>query len=241
MKLVVDSHTHTLASTHAYSTITELAGAAKKNGLELLAVTDHASMLEDAPPPLHFMNYHVLPGELYGVKMMYGTELNILDFQGKVDFDTDILERQDLCIASFHTKCTSAGTKEENTAAFLNAMDNPFVHIIGHPEDGNIPIDFGRLVRKAKERKILIEVNNSSLRAAYYRKNTRENLCSILELCRRYQTYVVLGTDAHFSGAVGDFKESRELLESVCFPEELVANTSVLKYLDLLEERKRNA
>lgn len=46
--------------------------------------------------------------------------------------------------------------------------------------------------------------------------------------------------DAYFSGAVGDFKESRELLESVRFPKELVANTSVLKYLDLMEERKRN-
>lgn len=55
-----------------------------------------------------------------------------------------------------------------------------------------------------------------------------------------FQGKVVLGTDAHFSGAVGDFKESREFLESVRFPEELVANTSVLKYLDLLEERKRN-
>lgn len=79
MKLVVDSHTHTLASPHAYSTIMELAVTAKKNGIELLAVTDHASMLEDAPP-LHFMNYHVLPGELDGVKMLYGTELNILEY-----------------------------------------------------------------------------------------------------------------------------------------------------------------
>lgn len=241
MKIVVDSHTHTLASTHAYSTVTELAEAAGKNGMELLAVTDHASGLEDAPPPLHFLNYHVLPRTLHGVKMMYGTELNILDFQGKVDFDRDVLERQDLCIASFHTKCMSVGTREENTSAFLNVMDHPYVHIIGHPEDGNIPVNFECLVRKAKTRKILIEINNSSLRAAYYRKNTRENLCRILELCREYQTYVVLGTDAHFAGAAGDFRETRELLEQMDFPEELVANASVSRYLELLEERKRMA
>lgn len=40
MKLVVDSHTHTLASAHAYSTVLELAREAADAGLELLAITD---------------------------------------------------------------------------------------------------------------------------------------------------------------------------------------------------------
>ncbi len=238
MKLVVDSHTHTLASSHAYSTVSELAQAASARNLALLAITDHAPEIEDGAPMLHFMNYHVLPKEMYGVQMRYGVELNILDFTGRVDFDADLLKRQDLCIASFHEKATQPGTLAENTAAYLGAMDNPYVNIIGHPDDGNIPVDFLALVQKAKETNVLIEVNNLSLRAAYYRKNTRENLCTILALCKRYEVPVVLGTDAHFAGAVGDFAEAQALLEEQAFPELLVANTSVEKYLALLARRR---
>lgn len=42
MDIVVDSHTHTIASGHAYSTILENALAAKNKGLKLLCTTDHA-------------------------------------------------------------------------------------------------------------------------------------------------------------------------------------------------------
>lgn len=239
MKMVVDSHTHTIASAHAYSTVIELAKAGSENGLEVLAITDHAPALEDSSPALHFMNYHILPKELYGVKMLYGVELNILDFKGNVDLDNSLLERQDICIASFHTMCTKAGTKEENTSAYLGVMDNPFVNIIGHPEDGNIPVDFERLVKKAKERKILLEINNSSLKTAYFRKNTRENMCEMLELCRKMNTPIVLGTDSHFAFTVGQFDEAIELLKEINFPEELIANTSAEKYLSLLAERRK--
>lgn len=240
MKLVVDSHTHTLASAHAYSTVTELAAAAAARNLEILAVTDHAPALSDSAPALHFMNYHVLPKEMNGVRMLYGVELNILDFEGHVDLEEDILRRQDLCIASFHTMCTQAGSEAENTAAYLAAMDNPYVNIIGHPEDGYIPVDFRALVQKAKETHVLLEINNSSLRAAYYRKNTRENMIQMLSLCKEAGVSVVLGTDAHYATAVGDFAEVAALLAELDFPEALVANTSAEKYLSLLARRRES-
>ena len=41
MKIIADMHTHTVASTHAYSTIKEMAEAARDAGLEYLAITDH--------------------------------------------------------------------------------------------------------------------------------------------------------------------------------------------------------
>ena len=41
MELVVDTHTHTISSGHAYSTITENAVQAKINGMEAIAMTDH--------------------------------------------------------------------------------------------------------------------------------------------------------------------------------------------------------
>ena len=125
MHFELDTHTHTIASAHAYSTVQEMAQAAAQKGLKLLAITDHAPALSDSSPALHFMNYHVLPKELYGVQMLYGVELNIMGSDGRVDLEEDILKRQNLCIASYHTMCTPAGSREENTNAYLKVMENP--------------------------------------------------------------------------------------------------------------------
>ena len=238
MQFELDTHTHTIASAHAYSTIQEMAQAAAGKGLKLLAITDPAPSLPDSSPKLHFMGYHVLPKELYGVQMMYGVELNIMDSNGTVDLEEDILKRQDLCIASYHTMCTPAGTKEENTNAYLRVMENPYVNIIGHPEDGYIPVDFEALVEQAKKQHVLLEVNNSSLKAAFYRLNTHENMLTMLGLCRKLEVPVSIGSDAHFSGAVGAFPEAEKVLREADMPEWLIANTDVKKFRRFLEIRK---
>lgn len=238
MKLILDYHTHTMASAHAYSTIDEMAGAAAEKGLELLGITDHAPALPDSADRFHFIGYHILPPELYGVRMLYGAELNILDSNGNVDLPETILKEMDLCIASYHTVCTKPGTKSENTRAYLKVMENPYIHIIGHPDDGNIPVDFEELVRGAKENNILLEVNNSSLKTADYRLNTRENLMTMLRLCERYDVCVSVGSDAHFAESVGNLKEAEELMERMEFPEELVVNTSIDKFTGFLKKRK---
>ena len=41
MKFLIDTHSHTIASGHAYSTINEMILAASKKGLKLLCITDH--------------------------------------------------------------------------------------------------------------------------------------------------------------------------------------------------------
>lgn len=41
MKTLLDVHTHTIASGHAYSTLQEMAKAAKDKGLEILGITEH--------------------------------------------------------------------------------------------------------------------------------------------------------------------------------------------------------
>ena len=42
MKIEIDTHSHTLASGHAYNTIREMAQAASEKGLKALAITEHA-------------------------------------------------------------------------------------------------------------------------------------------------------------------------------------------------------
>ena len=45
-KFLLDMHTHTLASGHAYGTIREMAQAAAENGLKLLGISEHAPGME---------------------------------------------------------------------------------------------------------------------------------------------------------------------------------------------------
>ncbi|HIT89276.1 MAG TPA: phosphatase, partial [Candidatus Merdenecus merdavium] len=42
MEYILDTHSHTIASGHAYSTIREMAKMASKKGLELLGITEHS-------------------------------------------------------------------------------------------------------------------------------------------------------------------------------------------------------
>lgn len=238
MKLYVDTHTHTIASTHAYSTIMENARAAADRGIKVLAVTDHAPALPDAPHKLHFMGYHALEKTLFDVKMLYGAELNILDYDGRLDLDDSIYGRLDICIASFHDCVIAPGSKKENTRAMVKAMEHRHVAIIGHPDDGKVPVYYEELVLEAKRANVLLEVNNASLKNAFYRVNARENIITMLKLCEKHGVRISVGTDAHAAGAIGDMNNAIALMEEIAFPEELVINTSPEAFLRHLADKK---
>ena len=61
MRLLADLHTHTLASGHAYSTLTENAQAARLKGLELIAITDHGPTVPQGAHPWYFWNLKAAP------------------------------------------------------------------------------------------------------------------------------------------------------------------------------------
>lgn len=235
MKIVLDTHTHTLVSGHAYNTIREMAAMAKEKGLEALAITDHAPNMPGSCHSFYFQNMEVIPREMYGVRLFMGCELNILDEMGTVDLKQEVLERLDLTIASIHPPCyQGAETMESVTAAYVAAMENPLIHIIGHPDDGRFPIDYEVLVKKAKETGTILEINNTSLQPGGFRRNTRENDKTILRLCKEYQVPVTLGSDAHMDVDIANFSLALELLKECEFPEELVINTSVGKLEKML-------
>ena len=49
MKRLMDIHTHAVASGHAYSTVDENLRWAAEQGLQLVALTDHAPAMKDTP------------------------------------------------------------------------------------------------------------------------------------------------------------------------------------------------
>ena len=76
-----------------------------------------------------------------------------------------MLKHIDYMIASLHPSVYSRGSKEENTNAILKVMEHPKVKIIGHLDDSRYEVDYERIVKKAKEKNILLEINNSSLKS----------------------------------------------------------------------------
>lgn len=189
----VDLHTHTIASGHAYSTIEAMIKAAEQKGIRLFGITEHAPKMPGTCSELYFNNLRVLErkhGEMY---TLFGAELNIMDREGHVDLPERTLKQMDLCVASMHGPCFHPGTIEENTKTYLNVMKNPYVNIIGHPDDSYYPVDYRALVEGAKEHHVLLEVNNGSLTPGGFRQNTKENSCKMLELCKEYKVPVIHG------------------------------------------------
>lgn len=227
MKYIVDTHTHTLASGHAYSTIREMAYMAAEKGVKLLGITEHGPKMPGSCHDFYFTNLRVVSRQMCGVELLLGVELNILDYDGTVDLPQNVLKQMDIAIASMHIPCIKPGTKEENTRAYLNAMKNPYINIIGHPDDSRYELDYEALVLGAKEHGVLLEFNNASLTPGGPRVGARENDICMLELCRRYDVPIVLGSDAHVDEGILNFRYTDELLRETDFPEHLVVNGSV--------------
>lgn len=85
MKIELDVHTHTLASGHAFSTLQEMVQAAAEKGLKLLGITEHSPGIPGTCDSIYFRNLHVVPRRMYGVDLLLGAEINILNTQGDLD------------------------------------------------------------------------------------------------------------------------------------------------------------
>lgn len=227
MKFVADMHTHSLASGHAYNTINEMIRAASDKKLELLGITDHGPAMPGSTNLYYFQNLNILERYKYGIKVLYGAELNITDLQGNIDLDQRSLRDLDYCIASLHSTCLVPGTEKENTYALQKAMEHPEVRIIGHPDDGHFPIDYDALVKEAKRQHVLIELNNASTNPRGFRINAYSNAVEILKLCMKYDVPVIVTSDAHREEDVGVFSRAEKILSEVHFPCELIVNTSL--------------
>ena len=226
MKYVLDVHTHTIASGHAYHTIKEMAQSASEKGLELLGITEHAMTMPGTCSSFYFSNLKMLERKMFGVEMLFGVELNIQNLKGEIDMEMDLLRKMDIVIASMHVPCMKSGTREEDTKAYRKVMENPYVNIIGHPDDGRYPVDFEELVLGAKEQHVLLEVNNNSLDPRCTREKGEENVRTMLAFCEKYQVPVVVNSDAHTDALVGCHCYAEKIIEDMRFPEELIVNRS---------------
>ncbi len=235
MDYVLDVHSHTIISGHAYSTMREMARAAHERGLLLLGITEHGpgvpgSMVND----YYIRNTRMVDRRMEGLELMLGAEADIMNSSGELDITDRNLEFCDVVVASIHKACYEPFRerkpgKEEITETYIKVLENPLVDIIGHPDDETFPVDFDVLACKAAECGKLLEVNNNSLDPRTSRVNGPANIRRMLEACRKYRTPVVCNSDSHTDQLVGCHERSYELFREMNFPEELVMNTSVEK------------
>lgn len=237
---LLDSHTHTIVSGHAYNSINEMIAQAREKNLKLLAITEHGPAMTGTCSEMYFRNLKILPRKREDIWTLFGAEVNIMDRKGTLDLSDEILQDMDVVVASIHPPTYTLQKQEEesdedvNTAAYINAMQNQYVNIIGHPDDGRFPVRFGELVRAAKAYHVLLEINNSSFLPTTYRQNARENCRKMLEYCRQYEAPVIVDSDAHMDLGVGEHGKAWELLKEVDFPEELIANTNLELYFSYI-------
>lgn len=239
-KIIADLHTHTLASTHAYSTLTEMADAAHEKGLYAIGITDHAPAMPGAPREWYFSSLHQLPLYFRGIKTVMGVEANIMDFEGALDIDSgvrkDEFDRLDWVVASIHEidgVCLEKPDIEKSTNLWMNVAKNPKVHVIGHSGSPRFAYDYEKVIPEFGRNHKLVEINAHTfdVRAAnapYCKK--------IAESCKRHGVPIIVNSDAHFITEVGYFDKALKMLEEIGFPEELIVNASVERLNDYLEK-----
>ena len=224
MKYLSDLHTHSIVSGHAYTTLLENINYCAEKGIKILGTSEHAPTMPGAPHYWYFGNMKVVPRVINGVTILRGCEANILDIDGSLDMTDESSRNLDYMIASFHEPVFKPKSKEENTAAILNVMDKyDKVEILGHLGNPNYELDYEAIVKKAKEKNIMIEINNSSLLGSS-RIGSDVNCKKVALLCREIGTKVILTSDSHINTCIGVFNKGIELLEEIQMPKELVMN-----------------
>ncbi len=162
-----DLHCHTTAS-DGHGSLAEMVEAARRQGLEYLAVTDHSKRLTmvhglDSRRLLEQMEeIDRLNDRLKGFRVLKGIEVDILE-DGGLDLPDPVLGRLDLVIGAVHSKFHL--TRAQQTRRILKAMDHPHFSILAHPtgrlidEREPYDVDMARVIRHARDRGCYLELD----------------------------------------------------------------------------------
>jgi putative hydrolase len=234
MRIAIDTHTHTVASGHAYSTVYELALGARKRRLKGFVLTDHGPALPGGTHPYHFSNMRILPDRMRGVRFYMGVEANILDLEGGLDLGDDYLRMLHFAYAGLHEICFPPGSEADNTRALVAALQNPLIDAVSHPGNPLYPVDIRAVVLAAKENGKAIEINNGSFRV---RKGSIDRCMEFAKLCAETGTLVACGSDAHYWSDVGRVDVALDMIKEARIPRELVINATTASFEAFLRRR----
>ncbi len=216
--------------------IEELVLVARKLGYEYILITDHSRSAKYA----HGMEIERLYKQWEEIdalnkrykdfKILKGIEVDILP-NGNLDYPDKILKEFDMTVASIHQ-----GFSRNVTERICDAMNNPYVDIIGHPtgrliskREGYV-IDIEKVIASAAKTKTYLECN------AYPDRLDLNDLN--LKRCKEYGVKVSIGTDAHGVDELQWMKFGVATCRRGWLEKNDVVNTYSLK--ELLSRRKIN-
>jgi DNA polymerase (family 10) len=221
-----DLHMHTTASDGRCS-ITEMAEAAIACGYKYIAITDHSKVLamtgglDEKRALEHIQNIRAVDRQMGGrIRLFAGIEVDILA-DGILDLDDEVLAQMDVVIASIHTRLEQS--RDEMTDRVLKAIENPNVHVLGHPTGRLLlrrepfAIDLGRVIRRCAELGVAVEHNAAPERLDLSDRDLR--------LARESGCKIVINTDAHDARTLGKMEYGIRQLRRAWLRPEHVLNT----------------
>jgi DNA polymerase (family X) len=171
--IIADFHVHTTWSDGSLS-ILEMAKAAAKRGIRLMAVTDHSAGLGVAGG-LDIARHKQQAAEIRRAQaelgdrilLLHGSEVEI-HADGTLDYPDEFLSSLDIVVASLHASLRQP--REKVTQRAINAVRNPNVDILGHPTGRLIPdregadLDMEAVFVAAAESGVALEINSHPAR-----------------------------------------------------------------------------
>jgi DNA polymerase (family X) len=171
--IIADFHVHTTWSDGSLS-ILEMAKAAAKRGIRLMAVTDHSAGLGVAGG-LDIARHKQQAAEIRKVQAELGDRIHLLHgseveihADGTLDYPDEFLSSLDIVVASLHASLRQP--REKVTPRVINAVRNPNVDILGHPTGRLIPdregadLDMEAVFAAAAESGVALEINSHPAR-----------------------------------------------------------------------------
>lgn len=239
--LRADLHTHTSASGHGYSSLTENALAAARKGLELIATTDHGPRVPEGAHAWYFYNQKMSPSVLNGVRLLNGCEANVVvDTENGVDLPDIVLEAMDFVTIGMHQYCQlDSRDRVKNTNAVIRAMSNPLVDQLNHPgNENNYPLILEPIIEAATAYNVIIELNNHSFDTHGSRGGSKERELEFALAAYEAGVTLSIGSDAHFWSAIGDFEPGLTHALGRGIPEEYFVNASAASVLSHLTTKR---
>ncbi len=192
-----DLHCHSNWNGGANS-IKELIVAAKNLGYEYLGIADHTKFLrienglDEKKLGRQRQEIDGLNKNPENFKVLQGCEANILT-DGTIDINDQALSKLDYAIAGIHSSFKME--KDKMTERMIRAMKNPNINIISHPT-GRIlkrrdeyQIDFDKVLRAAREFKVVLEINAYPERLDLSDQNIKR--------AKEAKVSMIINTDSH--------------------------------------------
>jgi DNA polymerase (family 10) len=163
-----DLQTHSTWSDGKLSML-EMARAAAKRGIKVIAFTDHSVSL-GVTQGLSMEDHKKQAAEIKKIQKQLGDSILVLHASeveikadGTLDYPDEFLASLDLVVASLHTSLRQP--REKVTQRVINAIRNPHVDIIGHPTGRLFPdregadLDMEAVLKAAAETGVALEIN----------------------------------------------------------------------------------